>query len=622
MANLNELKKNVKSKIDVVKNISSEPQNFLDSQRDKLVSGVSSFKPFGAKTFDSFIPKKGSKKETHNDVFSQLIDTVEGFLGVAKKTNIDITNKAFSKQRLRQIAEESIRETVKSSKTIILDSVSQVLFAGDGICGSQKSFTGDTITLKPSEFDFLNILTVNPTSNTGKILYEDSTTNPDKIKMNSILYSGFSSSQTIKTNDGKTLFSLNWDQGNQQYNVSGLQGVNPLSAPTQVREFISDYYSNIHFVDYNNVVNTAMLMVLKGDGTEPPLFDVGINDLNRLLAKICGFCGNPNTGLKQNSNQQFNENDEEPEFYFDFNDTEGIDLDDEANRLDKVLKFRDCNDFKIPINPTHFEDFVYFSNKNINDRVSKTLYNAAADAHNQTNDTIPVDNFHLSLLNSFILNLPKALMGTVLAPKYFLPIVIIYKQLVSFGGNAVTQVKELMSKLNKLFKLILEKLQWKFLSEAWKRIKKDLSEFLLLLSSRIIKNKVAKYVLIISSLISLLNKLLQSIGDFDNCDALFNAINKAIDFALMGGGSIPIPSPLLLLAASRDGYSADRAHMNAMEEIKSSGIDTGPKFGVPSKIGGMVKGIIDGHTKEHDTNAKVSVYGLNPLAGPSFGISH
>jgi len=621
MATLNELKKTVKSKIDVVKNINDQPQNFLDSQKDKLVSGLPSFSPFGGKTFDNFIPKKSTKKETHNDIFSELIDTVEGFLGVAKKTNIDVTNKAFSKQRLRQITEESIRETVKSSKTIILDSVSQVLFAGDGICGTNKSFTGDTITLKPSEFDFLNILTVDPNSNTGKILYEDLTMNPDKIKMNSILYSGFSSNQTIKTNDGKTLFSLNWDSNNQQYNISGLTGTTT-GKSTQVREFISDYYSNIHFVDYNNVVNTAMLMVLKGDGTEPPLFDVGINDLNRLLAKICGFCGNPKTGLKQNPNQQFNENDEEPEFYFDFNDIEGIDLDDESNRLDKVLKFRDCNDFKIPINPTHFEDFVYFSNKNINDRVSKTLYNVAADAHNQTNDTIPVDNFHLSLLNSFILNLPKALMGTVLAPKYFLPIVIIYKQLVSFGGNAVTEVKELMIKLNKLFKMILEKLQWKFLSEAWKRIKKDLSEFLLLLASRIVKNKLAKYVLIISSLISLLNKLLESFGDVDNCNTLFNSINKAIDFALMGGGSLPIPSPLLLIAASRDGFSADRAYMNAMEAIKGSGIDTGPKFGVQSQIGGMVKGIIDGHTKEHDTNAKVSVYGANPLAGPSFGISH
>jgi hypothetical protein len=620
MATLNEFKKNIKSQIDVIKNINDTPQKFVDNQKDKLAGSLSSFKPFGAKTLDSFIPKKATKKETHNDIFSELIDTVEGFLGVAKKTNIDVKNKAFSKQRLKQIAEESVKETVKSSKTIIMDSVAQILFAGDGICGSNKSFTGDTITLEPSEFDFLNILTLDPTSNTGEILYEDMALYPDSIKMNRVLYSAFTSNQTIKTKDGKTLFNLNWDTNKQHYTISGLQGSNPLNAPTQIREFISDYYSNIHFVDYNAVVNKAILMTIKGDGSEPPLFNIGLNDLNRLLSKLCGNCGNPNTGLKQNPNQQFNENDEEPEFYFDFNDVEGIDLDDEANRLEGVLKFKDCNDFKIPINPTHFEDFVYFKNKP--DIVSKTLYNVAADAHSQTNDSIPVDNFNISLLNLYILQLPKALMGTVLSPKYFLPIVIAYKQLVSLAGNAVTQVKTFMSKMSKLFKLILEKLMWKFLSEAWSRIKKDLLEFLTIFAAVIVKNKYKKYVLIIGSLIAILNKVLQNLGDVDNCNTLFNTINSAIQLALMGGVSLPIPSPLLLAAASRDGFSADRAHMNAMESIKGAGIDTGSKFGVPSQIGGMVKGIIDGHTKEHDTNAKVSVFGLNPLAGPSFGISH
>jgi len=59
-----------------------------------------------------------------------------------------------------------------------------------------------------------------------------------------------------------------------------------------------------------------------------------------------------------------------------------------------------------------------------------------------------------------------------------------------------------------------------------------------------------------------------------------------------------------------------------MENLNGAGIDTSDKFGVPSQIGDFVKGIIDGHTKEHDTNAKVSVFGANPLAGPSFGISH
>ena len=616
MGNLDELKKDIKSQIDVIKNISDTPKNFIDSQKDKLTS----FKPFDTKTFDSFIPKRATKKEPHKDVFSDLIDTIEGFLGVAKKTNIDVKNKAFSKQRLRQIAEESLHATLKSSKTIIMDSVSQVLFAGDGICGSKKSFTKNSINIAPGEFDFLNILTVDPTSNTGQIVYEDLLVNPDSIKMNRILYSGFTSNQTIKTKDGNVLFNMSWDQNLQQYNISGLTGTT-LNAPTDVRNFISDYYSNIHFVDYNSVVNKAILMTINGDGSEPPLFNVGINDLNRLLSKICGNCGNPNTGLKQNPSQQFNEN-EEPEFYFNFDDVEGINLDDEANRLEGVLKFTDCNDFKIPINPTHFEDFVYFKNKNINDNVSKTLYNVAADAHSQTNDTVPVDNFYISLLNSYILQLPKALMASVLSPKYFLPIVIIYKQLVLMVEDAVILVKDFMNKMSKLFKLILEKLMWKFLSEAWNRIKKDLGEFLKVLSSKIILSKYKKYVLIIGSLIAILNKVLQNLGDVDNCSTLYNYINKAIQLALLGGASIPIPSPLLLAAASRDGFSADRAYMNAMEGLKGAGIDAGPKFGVPSKIGGMVKGIIDGHTKEHDTNAKVSVHGLNPLAGPSFGISH
>ena len=49
-----------------------------------------------------------------------------------------------------------------------------------------------------------------------------------------------------------------------------------------LKNFLNDYYSNIHFVDYNSVVNTAMLMVIKGDGSEPPLFNLGINNSSNL----------------------------------------------------------------------------------------------------------------------------------------------------------------------------------------------------------------------------------------------------------------------------------------------------------------------------------------------------
>mgnify|MGYP000179483589 CR=1 FL=1 len=46
----------------------------------------------------------------------------------------------------------------------------------------------------------------------------------------------------------------------------------------------------------------------------------------------------------------------------------------EADRLEKVLRFRDCNNFEIPTNKNHIEDFVYLSkNQNLNNVVNSTL---------------------------------------------------------------------------------------------------------------------------------------------------------------------------------------------------------------------------------------------------------
>lgn len=115
----------------------------------------------------------------------------------------------------------------------------------------------------------------------------------------------------------------------------------------------------------SGVTKMAMLMTINADGSEPPLFNIGLDNLTRLLKKICANCGSPSTGLKQNATTQFNENDQDSEFYFDFDDVEGIDLDDEANRRNRVLKFRDCNDFTTQISSTHFEDFVYLSKNKI-----------------------------------------------------------------------------------------------------------------------------------------------------------------------------------------------------------------------------------------------------------------
>jgi hypothetical protein len=331
-------------------------------------------------------------------------------------------------------------------------------------------------------------------------------------------------------------------------------------------------------------------MTLKGDGNEPPLFDKGWNDLNRLMAKLCATCGNPSTGLNPSTASQFNENDEDVESYFDFESTEGIDVDEEAARYNKVLKFKDCNNYEVNINPQHFEDFVYMAQKkNINDAINDALLHSAGEAYEKSGQSQPLDNFHISIMNTFIANLPNALMGAVLSPKYILPISLILKSVTS----ATVTVKTLMKKLSKLFSQIIKDLYWIFIENFWSLIKVELLALLSKTAAKILKNKYSDYTMIISILISLLTDLLN--GVIDNCDGLYSVISNTIDAALSARSGTPgIPGLLLSFADLKGGYSTDLAYMNAMQRIEAIGINTSTINGESNKLHDVVKGILDG----------------------------
>ena len=611
---LKDQKAKIKAKIESVKRIADDGEKSFKEKSDKFLKDLPTTDSLFGKQLSDFSKKINKKKENKKDIFGELIDTVEGFLGTNNK--IEINEKSTTKQRLRQHTNDSVHETLKSSKQIVMDSVKKVLFAGDGICGINSRLISG-VTISPSEFDFMNVLTVSPVSNSGKIVYED-TKDRNLVKMNQLLYSGFTTAQTFTTKDGSTLFNFNWDQGSQKYTFSNLNTATP-----NVNEFLTSYYSNIEFLDISGVTKTAMLMTLQGDGTEPPLFDKGFNDLNRLLSKLCALCNNPTpAGTNQNTANQFNENDEDIEFYFDFDNLEGIDLDDESSRYKKVLRFKDCNNFESESDTSHFEDFVYLSSKkNLNDAVNNALLNAASAAHETSDSSIPLDNFHLSLLNTFILNLPKALIGSVLSPKYMLPIVLVYKSVVSGAGGLVESAKVIMKKLSKLFNEIIKNLLWKFLAEFWKRVKIDLLNFLQKLALKILKNKAKRYFVIITALIALLTKLLE-LG-LDNCDSLFKLITQAIDLALKGGaiGVGPqIPGFLLGLSHYLPGYSADRAYLNVTEKLESSGVSVGNIFGEANNLNSLVKSIIDGHTEETDANSFIQVSTQEVIIPTPFGL--
>jgi hypothetical protein len=596
----------IKSKAAAIKNtFDDNVKNGGSNLYEKYINDLPSTDKLYGKKLDEFLDKRKKKKENNKDIFSELMGIFDVFLGTARP-RVGTSDNFQNKQIIQQHAIDSIKVTLESSKQIISDNVKKIFFSGDGICGANSLINIDSINLRPQEFDFLNILTVDPNSSSGKIIYEPQSPDLNKQKVNRELYNIFTGGDyQFDTNNNKTLFTTTWNSGNQEFIFSGLtQGLGTV----KVEEFFNDYYSSIELPDIKGIIKMSMLLTLQGGDGESFQFKGSLNKLDRLLKKLFAICGTPTDRNKlenQNPSDLFDENDEDVEFYFDFENLEGVDLEDEDNRFKRVLKFTDCGNFEVPANPDIVNDFVYLSDKKtINDLVNTTLTRAASDAQEQSGSDIPLANFNLSLINSFILNLPKALISSVFSPKIFLPIIIIYKLFKSVV-NQVLNIEDLLKKLSKLFNLIIKELFWKFIREFWKRIKKDLLFFLQNIIRRIIKNKYKRYVTIITALIALLQKFLQE--KIDNCAAIFGTILSTITAALAAKGGFNVPGVILGLSDKLPGMSKDRILIDSIERIEALGVNTGPIFGQPNNIPKILNGFLDSFIDDMDKNSFVKV---------------
>lgn len=598
----------IKSKITAIKKINDDPKIITDKVADQYLTDLPTNQELLGKKVDDFLLKRNSKKENRTDIFGQIVDLATTFTnksGSPKNTNIG-ASKSFkeatnsTENKVKQNGLTAASKVLEKSRVIINDNVSKIFFAGDGICGSDRLFPVDSVTLKPKEIDLLNILTINPDNGIGKIIYEDPNLVTPKIKFDRQLYAQFSSVSpyTFNSINGNDLFDLTWDTPNQRYNLTGLSG-------QTVGNFISDYYGSIVYPDIDHIIKTSMLLTIQGDGSETSLFNLSLDKVERLLQKLMTICGNStnrNDLKNQNPIDLFDETDEDIEYYFNFNDVEGIDLDAEDARARGVLKFKDCNNFELPKNTTMMEDFIYFiDTENIHKLTDDTLNRVASDAYEQSDSSISLDNFKLSLINLFILNLPKALISSLLTPKIFVPIVTVYKAI----NNIEIDLETLMKLLSKLFYSIIRDLFWSFLNEFWRLTKPDLVKFLEVLVLNIIKNKNKRYIIIIKALISLLTRILEE--GLPNCEDLFGSVLNTINSALSVSSPFNVPGLLLGFADKLPGYSEDRATLNIMERMEAAGIGLGPIYGDSNKLVDLVASVVKGNSEEIDANSYVAV---------------
>ena len=590
-------------------NLNMSPEDALKKFQPKLPNLNTKLEQLKSK-----LDNKKKKSKNQKNIFEELIGVVNKFLEAGRTVNDP--DRFQSTQRLRQHVIDSIDVTKNSAKQILMDCVKNAFFANDGICGSDQFLSGaekDKVNVYPREIDFLGMFKVPPESDYGKIMYEDpKLRNGNKAQINYGLYQTFINSGTTTptgweyqydTPSNKTLFTSTWKPEHQYFEIRGLTQGNGLGqyGNVKVGDFFNDYYSNMEMPDLNEIVKKAMLMTLKAcnasvdkngvsvggsfSGMENPLdfapsLDEAIQNLERMLNKIFAFCNNSGiTGTTPTN--LFHDDEENDEFYFDFDDVEGIDLEDEDARRRKVLRFTDCSNYEVPYNTVHMEDFIYLQGKQDTRKwIDGALNKAASDAYEQSNFSIDLPSFKISINLSFIFNIPKALIMSILSPKMFLPFVIIYKQFVVGAKNAIVDAKDLMKKIKKIFTCTIKELFWKFIREFWKRVKADLKNFLMKIIRKILKDKLKRYYLVIAALIALLKQILET--GLDSCEAIIAAIGAAISGALSASGGLDIPNPLLLLAGKLPGFSAVKTTMDITEKFQNMGIPTGDVNGEPN----------------------------------------
>ena len=458
-----------------------------------------------------------------------------------------------------------------------------------------------------------------PQSGLGKIMYEGVSTD-DRVQMNKQFYGAFGTPYTFTALDETQLFNITWDSAYQRYNISGLQG----GGATTVDQFIQKYFEGIEFPKLSDVFkNTlAMMMPIGGLNSTNGSYDVNTNILMKFIEKIMGDCGSPQKNLNQNAVSQINENDIDPEFFFDFDALEGIDLDDEL-RYRKVMRFKDCNNYEMPVDQRIIENFAFLSSTktDITELFNNTLQNTAKAAANN-NLSIPYPQFMLNLDFSALLMLPKALIATVFSPKIFFPFVVLWKMFKAAATTVAIKIKDLLKNIAKTVFKIIKDIFNKFLTTFWLLIKPEIAKILKDLAMKIMKNSKSKYRKLIRVLIDLLTGLIPFIG-IGCCDDLYNAL-LALFNQLNVGFQSKIPGLLLLMADKLPGFSKDRAAIEINQEMEKAGIPTGDQFGQPTNVKDFVGAVVSGHSNEFFKNTKVNIamkpspIAVAPLGGSGF----
>jgi hypothetical protein len=538
-----------------------------------------------------------------------------------------------------QYIKKKLIQTVKTSESKIAEILFEEILTAIG-CDQQQTFVADVpILISVGSVDLGGILKIDPSSKTGKLLYEKKTLayQSKPFSMNKGLYNVTQSSNPYSV-DNSAFYS-----GNSNQNLFDIQylDLNPVTGAgggwfkvtpkarianinltdvnqNLVGQFIQDYYKTIKLFDGHNVYAWLIDFLTGAISIKRNESDAQIGDkawLTLKIQRILGLCFDNRTEIDVSGNAKVSPSDGLDESFYELDSVELREIEQKIVNVKKgVIDFVDCDTVQVPVNTEGLLDELDKMTYVKDDDFTKIAEQLSANVLKPNAPNKPGFDF---IDKDFIKQLINGLVGALLSPKVLLPIYVMIKAI----GKQIDDSINTFEKFCKYFKTfsinLISKIAAIFIKELFNIIKKDIRNLILSVIRDITiekSSKKTKLILKLTKIFLAVAELYKLVTDWRKCKSIVDELLNLIQlFKTRNQNLNEIPFPLLYTARLLDGYSETRAFIGTIEELQKIGVPTGPMpDGSPNLTVLSMFSQLKASASEENLNGKVEV-AIGPL---------
>lgn len=610
-ADLSQGYKDVNSKVGALKTFKDAKSN-IKKIKSKAADSQAKANQEIANSLDAIKDQKNRLQKEVENQFSQLLGVLKSTQGQGPET-VNLLQKMIVK---------TIKKIKPEVEQILVDEIIKLLG-----CSFQQTFEGDqNLFIKVKTVDFRALLQLDPESNVGKVKYEKNkniNSGGPKYPMNRQLRRRIEEEgipYTLKGASGQDLFDISYVQ-QDDLGVPGdffkVKLKNRQQVPNKIVEFLRDYYRKISLIETPNIM-AELMNSLTGAISIQAGAGIGTMEDNskfgRLLARILGLCFDNRAEIDVGGIAKIGELDNLDDSFFELTDLDLMAVYQQISNIqNNAIQFEGCDNVNFPVNSFEIVqaiDQLNFVDDNDDAAVIAAMNNVTNTAIQNPNGIgLTVNaNFAIDFNFSVISQLPISLILSLLGPKVFLPIIILFKSLSQFKPSLeIESLQDFAKKYKEFLVGLASKIFALFIRELFKLIKKDIVILLKSLQADVKKANASKEAEIILALLALAIQIARIINDFRQCKSVLDQILALFNLPSLGGSVVP--PPLLLFTNLLPGYSVEKAFLNSIQELQSLGLPTGPLPDGSPNLGLLsMYSQLQGQGKELYQNGKSEVF--------------